>query len=397
MHPPGTPNISSTINVTRISWDPGNPRSVLLKSFKFELQIKRIHQSWNEVPSKATIVPEMVIWQKQKGNFQVRIRVMPDGRNGSHWSDWSPVTSWVAQDGEASTQKEALNTDQVSLFLFLTLAFSLGLLSVSVLVLYRCCIRKTLMKEKMVPNPYKYFCTLHSVHGGNLKKWLNPVCVSDSFFVSRLCEDISAVEVCESWDVVASSSPCSTSALIHPFSQDNPHSSCSSSCFSNMGYFMSSNNSSSTRTRTSPYFISHDNVQLQPSQCPTFTSLSIYDSLRREPQSPDSGFEIGSFEVHDVEVLDDNQSSPLLLHLPLPAPSFKSALPPFPSDVDFTFDNQGLEEDPPMAASPAVSGNLSAWPVAEPMCRASSLPVDTSKSGYLTLKELQTTFSNKSI
>lgn len=399
MHPPGTPNVNSSNNETRISWNPGNPRAVFFKSFNFQVQIKHIHQSWDEVKSEPTEVPEMVIWRKLKGHLQVRVRVKPTRRYGSHWSDWSPVTSWEAHDRQASSPKEALNPGQAFLFLCLTLALCLGLLSVSVLAIYRCYIRKRPVKEKTVPNPSKYFCTLHSVHGGNFKKWLNPVSVSDSFFVSRPSEDICAVEVCESWDVGTSSSPCSTTALLHPSSGDKPCSSCSSSCFSNMGYFMSSNNSSSSRTRTSPYFSYPGDVQCahrkhQLSLCPPFTSID--DGLQREPHSPDSGFGIVRFEDQHMEVLDDNQSSPLL-HLPLSVSSFPPESPPFPSNVNLVFDNQGLEEDAPMAASPAVSGNLSAWPVAEPMCRASSLPVDTSKSGYLTLNELQTTFSNKSI
>lgn len=402
MQPPGMPNVSSSVNVTEISWNPGNPHSTFFKFFKFEVQIKHIHQSWNEAKNEPTEVPELIIWQKLKGLLQVRVRVKPGRTSGSHWSDWSPITSWVAHDRAASSQKEAVNPGQDSLFLCLTLPLSLGLLSALVLALYRCFIRKRLMKEKNVPNPSKYFCTLHSVHGGNLKKWLNPVSVSDSFFVSRPCEDISAVEVCKSWDGVHSNSPCSTSALLHSPSGDNPCSSCSSSCFSNVDYFMSSYNSSSSRTRTSPNFSYHGNIQsthrkLQPSLCPPFTSSSIYKTLRREPHSPDSGFGIGRFEDPEMEVLDDNQNSPLLLHLPLSVSSFPPAPPPFPSDVNLAFDNQGLEEDAPTAASPAVCGNLSAWPVAEPMCRASSLPVDACISGYLTLKELQTTFSNKSI
>lgn len=241
------------------------------------------------------------------------------------------------------------------------------------------------------------------VHCVLVQKWLNPESVPDSFFVSRLCEDISTVEVRESWDKAPSSSPCSTKALLHPSSGDsNPHSACTSSCFSNVDYFMSSYNSSSSRTRTSPYFSYQDGVQSehrkpQLSLLPPFTSLSIYESLLREPQSPDSGFGMGRLEDQDMESLDDNQNSPLLFHLPLSVSSFPPASLPFPSDVNLVFDNHGLEEDEPTAASPAVSGNLSAWPVAEPMCRASSFPMDTSKSGYLTLKELQTTFSNKSI
>uniref|UniRef100_A0A8C6WF89 Interleukin 2 receptor, beta n=1 Tax=Neogobius melanostomus TaxID=47308 RepID=A0A8C6WF89_9GOBI len=382
MQPPGTPNVSSSANVTRISWSPGSPRSKYIKSFHFQVQIKHAHQSWNvsafNFSSEPTQVPEMAIWRKLTGHLQVQVRVKPDRRDGSHWSHWSPITSWVAHDEEAPSEKE-----EGGRYICVVLCILLAILNSTVTFYFN--------GINPVPNPSKYFRSLHSVNGGNLKKWLNPVSVSDSFFVSRPCEEISAVEVCEAWDVVPASSPCSTSALLHSSSGDNPHSSGSSSCFSNMGYFMSSDNSSSSRTRTSPYFSYPDNARVRTGN---FSSLC---SLQREPQSPDSGFGIGRLEDQDMECLDDNQNSPLLLRLPLSVSSFSPAPPSFPSDANLVFDNQGLEEDAPTVASPALSGNLSAWPVAEPMCRASSLPVDTSKSGYLTLKELQTTFSNKSI
>ncbi|KAK7939433.1 hypothetical protein WMY93_002759 [Mugilogobius chulae] len=401
MHPPSTPNVSSTVNTTQISWSLGSPWQKKLKKFDFDVQIKQTHQSWDEVKSQRTKDQKMIIWQKLKGHLQVRVRVKCVDYKGGHWSDWSPIRSWAAEETMEKTQDQA--PAQQSVLVFLPLALGLGLSFVSVLTFYRFCVRKRLLKEKTVPNPSKYFCTLHSVHGGNFKNWLNPVSMS---FVSRPCEDICTVEVCDSWDAAPSSSPCSSSALIHSPSAGNPLSSCSSSCFSNMDYFMSSSNSSSTQTGTGPYFNSvqfgyQGNAQtgssprkLHLSLCPSFISSSVYKSLQREPQSPDSGFGVGRYEEQDVEVVHNNQSSPLLLHLPLPASSLS---PASPSDESLVFDNQALEEEAPVVASPAVSGHLSGWPETEPMCRASSLPVDTCKSGYLTLKELHTTFSNKSI
>lgn len=408
MHPPGTPTVNSSADMTRISWTRGSPLSEFFKDFNFQVQIKRSNQSWNEVNSLSTQDQVLLIRKKLKGLHQVRVRVKPYRRNNSHWSDWSPSTSWVAADTEATSQNQALNPDQYSRLIWSLLC--LGLAPVLLLVFYR------LWRKRPVPNPSKYFHTLHSVHGGNLKKWLNPLAASESFFEAHPREDISAVEVCDTWDVLPSTSPCSSSptALLHFTSLHDPlskHScpvdhlsSSSSSGFSNMGYFISSNNSSSAETHSSPYFSYQGNVlsphkKLPLSLCPSFNAASTYESLRRVPQSPDSGFGfMGKFdEQEDIEDndSDDNQCFPLLLHLPS-VTCFPLAPPPHAAGP-VLMDNQVMEMDEPMAASPAASENLSAWPVTGSMCRASSLPVDPCRTGYLTLKELQTTFSNKSI
>lgn len=234
------------------------------------------------------------------------------------------------------------------------------------------------------------------------------------------------MEVCESWDVAPCTSPSSssTSALLHIKSYpsigsdtsgivDNSSSSISS-CFSNMGYFMSSSSSSSARTDPSPaYFTYHEdfhNLQnshnLHLSLCPPLTTFPTYESLKREPQSPDSGFCIRKEDEEDKEdkgdlveeEVSDNHQSALLLILPLHPPSQmcspSTPPPPLhpPSITQISSDSQQVD-----VTVAAACGSFTAWPVAGAMQRSSSMPVEPCKTGYLTLKELQTTFSNKSI
>lgn len=131
----------------------------------------------------------------------------------------------------------------------------------------------------------------------------------------------------------------------------------------------------------------------------------IYESLKWEPQSPDSGFGITleDEEEHqeknvDEEVdriLDDHQTPPFLvlpLHPPYPLCPNPSP-PPSPTAPSPTQASSGIQ----MVDAAAAGGCYVAWPSAGAMCRSSSMPVESSKTGYLTLKELQTTFSNKSI
>ncbi|XP_070779836.1 interleukin-2 receptor subunit beta [Enoplosus armatus] len=413
MHPPGVPNVSITANETWISWSPGGPLSYIFSTFDFQVQVKLKNQTWKEARTLSTQESKLRIpsWTL-KGHCQVRLRVKPtrnDYCDGSHWSNWSPAASWVG-----ATSHHRIITSQ---WLMLGVVFSVGLI-IAMLVLYRSCVSRGHLKGKPVPNPSKYFHTLHSIHGGNLKKWLNPLSTSESFFTAQPCDHISSV------DVVPSTSPSSsmTSALLHfrscpsAGSDTSGVSSSSSSCFSNMGYFMSSSSSGSAQTDPGPAYFTyqgdfynlHSSHNLHLSLGPSLTTSPAYVSLKREPQSPDSGLGLGKedeedkgdIKVVDVEgdeVSDDHQNSPLPilpLHLPsqMCCPSSPPPPPNAPSVVQASSDGQQVDVD-----VAAASGSYAAWPLVGAMCRSSSMHVEPCKTGYLTLKELQTTFRNKSI
>lgn len=177
-----------------------------------------------------------------------------------------------------------------------------------------------------------------------------------------------------------------------------------------MGYFLSCSSSRSAQIDSNsayfPYLDDfHNNRKLPPSRFPPFMTTPIYESLKWEPQSPDSGFGITleDEEEHqeknvDEEVdriLDDHQTPPFLvlpLHPPYPLCPNPSP-PPSPTAPSPTQASSGIQ----MVDAAAAGGCYVAWPSAGAMCRSSSMPVESSKTGYLTLKELQTTFSNKSI
>lgn len=252
---------------------------------------------------------------------------------------------------------------------------------------------------------------------------MNPHSTSESFFAAQPCEHLSPVEVCDSSDLVPSTSPSSTStcALLHTKNHSSggsitrgvidSSSSMSSSCFSNMGYFTSSSPGSSSPPNPSPaYFTYQDDFlnlhsrDLHLSICPPFSSSRVYESLKREPQSPDSGFgpddDRKDENVNGREESAPHQGPPLLLlplHLsshidPSPFPPPPTPCPDAPSPtLVFT---ESLQLDEPEEAADESSA---VWPLAGAVCRSSSMSVEPCRTGYLTIKELHTTFSNKSI
>uniref|UniRef100_A0A3Q3VTX6 Fibronectin type-III domain-containing protein n=1 Tax=Mola mola TaxID=94237 RepID=A0A3Q3VTX6_MOLML len=362
MHPPGVPEVTATANDTWISWSAGSPISAFIKFFDFQVQIKQESQAWTEAHNLSTQELQVRIpsWDLM-GPHHVRVSVYPTTFSNSQWSNWSPTTSWYNVRAQVYV---CVFTSSMS----------------NLLALFGSC---RLHNEKPVPNPSKYFHTLHSIHKGNLKAWLNPLSASETFFTAQPVDHISPVELCESKSSLLHFKSYLSGDLDTSRDHDN-FSSSSSSFFSNLGYFLSSSTSSSAQTEPIPaYFICgndfHNRLHsptLPLSLCPPSMTSNIYESLKREPQSPDSGFGKDPAEEKEEAVLaegeevsDDHQTCPFLLG-------------PFL---------------PPSQLSAPVSGSYAAWPSASAMCRSSSMPVEPCKTGYLTLKELQATFSNKSI
>ncbi|XP_034046883.1 interleukin-2 receptor subunit beta isoform X2 [Thalassophryne amazonica] len=412
MHAPSAPNVSSSINGTLILLSPGSPRSSFFKSFDFQVQIKENHRTWNEATTLHTHKQELTIpsWQ-MKGHSQVRVKIRPPENlyPEASWSNWSPAASW----------HPALEDKDQTSWLLLGLMLSSALFIAVLLGLYRSFSSRVLLIEKHVPNPSKYFHTLHSVQGGNLKKWLNPQSASGSFFAIQPVDHISKVEVCKGWDMVpsTSSSSGSTTALLHSHSSGpgggtntsgvGDHS-FSSSCFSKTGYLMSSYSSGSVRADPSPahftyqndFKLQHNGHNLHFSLFSPLHSSGNYELLKKEPHSPDSGF--GGAAEEDDNTVEDNdvdvqeESPPLIFYLHDPSHMCPvSLLPPLPHPPSLTQIHCDSQQMADPVAAPGCS--YTAWPVAGAMCRSSSMPVESCKTGYLTLKELQTTFSNKSI
>ncbi|XP_077411687.1 interleukin-2 receptor subunit beta isoform X2 [Vanacampus margaritifer] len=412
MHPPGLPNVSLTENHTAIVWHSGSPRSTHLKLFDYEVQTQKSHPMTKEVFTFSTNEPQLRIGQL-KGKHQVRVKVKPADREGSQWSDWSPTASFAGPE----SANEDWNLSQTAIKMAVLII--VVVMVILMLVLYKCSIIMRFSKLTPVPNPSKYFQTLH---GGNLKKWLNPSC-AESLHIAQPVEHISPVEVCESRDAGLSAfTPPTSNCALHPPNNIEPSagsdenrladsSSSSSSCFSNLGYFVSSSSGSSVQTDPKfgnfaykdDFHILHKahnpNFNISLHLCPALSESPSCESLKRGTQSPDSGFCIGK---EDVEVEEDKKgvngeeqqvaghrsSSHLSLPLHLPVQVSRPSTPPDLSQIDSAQTHAHV-----LAANVSAAGR----PVACTTYRPSSMPVESCKTGYFILQEIQSTFSNASI
>nr|XP_057906308.1 interleukin-2 receptor subunit beta isoform X2 [Doryrhamphus excisus] len=388
MHPPGPANVTRIDNDTVIWWGPSSPLSVFLDVFDYEVQIQQTGPKLKEPTTLLTNEAQVQIPAWLKGEYQLRVRVKPANREGSQWSEWSPTTTWVTE-----SDTEGRGPDPT--FLTLTVFIISAVFIVVVLAVHKCVVSKRLLKAKPVPNPSKYFQSLHSVHSGNLKKWLNPHCAAEILDATQPLDHISPVEVCESWGTGPST------CVPPPPSPLQPNSSSSaSSCFSNFDYFVSASSGSSLQTNPNPaYFTYKDdahilhnpqNLHLSLHPCPAFTDESLScDISKSGAQSPDSGFCTGKEDIKGQEE-DHLSSSHLSLPLNIPVQISRPSSPPSLSQIS----SNNAVTQPAMPAANVAAGS---WAVASAMYRSSSMPVESNKAGYFILQEIQTTFSNVSI
>ncbi|KAK6300094.1 hypothetical protein J4Q44_G00301270 [Coregonus suidteri] len=404
MHPPGIPVI---INGTNATWSAGSPLSKKIFEYEFQVKVKREDQLWREAQSLTRLKQEllMVLGVEESGIHHIRVRVKPTQPVSTHWSDWSPTASWTSE-GEVSPT--FVNSPDLTLWLVLSSAF-FTLIVVMLLVFYKN--QTNNRKHQYVPDPAKYFQPLNSVHAGNFQKWLSPLFSPESFITAQPGEDISPVEVSgtDVWDVTDSTSSTTAAFLLHSdpnTPSDGWNSSGQSSYFSNIGNFYH-NYPSGLHIESCPvYFIytgDHSSLSATIITSSSYERLERLCRLQREPQSPDSGFGMEGVEGEDqvmeegkgkkervVVPVDHHSPPPLVLPVSLPArippgPHHPLSLPQLPL------------HNPESNSAMAPSGSYNAGPVEAALGRSSSMTVEPSCSGYLTIKELQNTYSNKSI
>ncbi|XP_051573695.1 interleukin-2 receptor subunit beta isoform X2 [Myxocyprinus asiaticus] len=419
-HPPDKPTVSGD----KITWSRGINFPNDIKQYEFELQFKQAHTSWEMAKPQSVSHGSSVLLDQNKLTvgevYQARVRVKPvepinEGYLQGEWSNWSPVVSWKSEAGKKEIPLQPVeNTpalpDDIRIVLIVGFHVLLVLAVIS-LIIYKVNKSNWFLKPKNqhVPDPSKYFQSLHTIHGGNFRKWLGFQNSVGPFLTPQSCDDISPVEVSDIWDVsLMDLNAQMSTAMLLPFNQvdsgleNSGTSHASSSGFATMGYFYSKSHSGSLCLETCPvYFTYHPEEGPNPALS---SSSSSYESLQspsyqpKDPLSPDSGFDMAGEEHYEEDqddgvnneeetnVTEGNHLVSFIISLSQgslgsvrPVESF----PPMPV----------IKPWPELVTAPSYSSTSE--PAESSVARPSSM-IEPCGSGYLTMKEMQE-YSNKSI
>nr|XP_015215091.1 PREDICTED: interleukin-2 receptor subunit beta isoform X3 [Lepisosteus oculatus] len=416
MRPPDAPII---VNST-VSWGAGERVSRLIYEYEFQIKYKRADQTWEEAESRVVVNKENSTQLNEnmleKGAlYQVKVRVRPAAKGPLKgvWSHWSPVSEWTSTVGIVKPVKRAYNPGSNDKEIMdITLAVAIPAVIAVFLTICICGIWSPKWSYKClhVPDPSKYFDPLNSVHGGNFQKWLSPTFSPESFDTLN-SEPVSPVEVFEAKDTT------SLFKKAYPSLQEHWDSSGQSSCFSNMGYFYSKHPSSYEIESCSVYFSyqpaefdSEEGGSGDGGDTPIQTSSS-YERLdpssreQSDPEHPDSGCGMERGEEGDQETEDGREggeeANPSLLGPGCPPPPFNPAfLPAFPPPFRLPGSHPQLLAHPPFPF-PLPGFDFRAFGSGQALdsalSKASSALIQPSGGGYLSVKDVQNRYCNKSI
>uniref|UniRef100_A0AAY4AMQ8 Uncharacterized protein n=1 Tax=Denticeps clupeoides TaxID=299321 RepID=A0AAY4AMQ8_9TELE len=351
-HPPGILNCTAG-NVT---WSQGTQLTLLITEYEFELQVTKPDKQWMAINSTTL----------QKGEtYKARVRMKPLLKTyHAEWSDWSPECTWVSEVGRSPNVAGRVVLCNWCLLLCSLAKFICCLKCFDVYVI--CLNLKadegfSLKKDQQMLDLSKDSQGLHS-----LQFQVGTPQVYFILIIQMSRDDISPVEVCPAYNTDPYFS-CTTKALLYPNDKENINDCRSNgelSGFSNVGYFSEYRPGSIQIYSCPNYFTYHDHRGHQTRDEKGHhspTGSSSYEQLEHlekcghlnsqwlEPLSPDSGVGMEDREEGGHGAPPSAQLEPMW-----------------------------------EAAATHISGRLA------------STTVQPSSSGYLTVKQMQSTY-NKSI
>ncbi|XP_041943449.1 interleukin-2 receptor subunit beta [Alosa sapidissima] len=425
LRPPDIPSVARG----NLSWSPGPKKPRTMEKFIFERQFKKADEPWeaarvrNHTETTEQLGPLLHLGVR----YQARVRVMPfiTAERSSYrgtWSDWGPVLTWTSDVGDPlptpPLQRLPLPVKKISLLCGgLCLVVAMTLCCNKKVRTLSCCNRFK-MKSQHIPDPSRYFQPLHTVHGGDFQKWLSPMFGPESFAATQPPDSISPVEVTPMLYTEPYLAPGAFMPLGGKSGEDYIGSG-QSSCYSNMGYFYSESQPGLLHIESCPIYFTYppEAGGNMPKADTSGTSGTSYERLEQiqqfhfseapdlhnpqgEQLSPDSGFgvevsEEGGMNEEEEEEWkrqkEEHSFTARLQSLGIPIPIQAPLSSPLrPPELMSTI----MEcED----TAPVTSCNYTPSPPEASLARSASMVIQPCGSGYLTVKEMQNTYSNKSI
>ncbi|NXW58418.1 IL2RB protein, partial [Eurystomus gularis] len=232
LRPPGNLQLfNKTENTYNLTWSLNISSHYLVGKREYQVRYRTTSQSWEEAKDFTITQDQMwMVFQSLSPNlkYEAAVRAKPSdsGAYKGVWSEWSETILWRTHADQPSRPVLPALIVSSCIFVIIGTAFLLNLRTLKWF--------KKILKIH-IPDPEKFFPPLVSVHGGDIQKWLSSPFSTSSYCVNSTAPEISMLEVMQKNDQ-ESQFLLSKGTLTpdHP-TETSGHS--VSSCFTNQGYF----------------------------------------------------------------------------------------------------------------------------------------------------------------
>ncbi|XP_010004143.1 PREDICTED: interleukin-2 receptor subunit beta [Chaetura pelagica] len=232
LRPPGNLQlVSKTDNTYNLTWSLNISSHYLYGEREYQVRYRTTNQYWEEAKNFTIVQDQMwaVLESLSPGlKYEAAVRAKPGALSiyKGVWSDWSETILWRIHAHQGSRTVLPALIVSTCIFVVIGTAFLLNLRNLKWL--------KKILKTR-IPDPEKFFLPLFSVHGGDIQKWLSSPFSTSSYCVNSTTPEISMLEVMQKNDQESQFLLSKATLTPDPPLETSGHS--VSSCFTNQGYF----------------------------------------------------------------------------------------------------------------------------------------------------------------
>ncbi|KAA0713476.1 hypothetical protein E1301_Tti022999 [Triplophysa tibetana] len=329
------PPVELKVDGFNVSWSYGSPVNQFMNDHEFKMQIKTDEQNWVDV--EETCVTDLYVKLDKDSlvldqRYVLRVRDKLSSQTTAKWSDWSTEYKWTSKVGRPRPQPvvgNSLELNWSSLVIWITVT-GIALALMSILSLLFKWLQK--MRSSYIPDPGKFIDGFNLDHTENFKSWLGSAFTLDHFITvdSELVSPMEVVKLQDArncllvdkqgdalkngWENTSKNSDFSNSTYFLSQSSKGPMDAlepCSAHC----SYGPAGGLGSPGEVLLNSADVARDAEESNEAELET--SLKRLEQLRRDTQSPDSGFATGADDSMEET---DLPSPPPLLSLPVPHP-----------------------------------------------------------------------------